>query len=46
MNQQTSAGEDVEKGTPRALLVGMQPGAATVGNSVVLVALLHTCFWS
>ena len=30
----TSAGEDVEKGNPRALLVGMQTGAATVKNSV------------
>ena len=26
----TSAGEDVEKGEPYALLVGMQTGAATV----------------
>ena len=36
MNQQTiSAGEDVEKGNPFALLVGMQIGAATVESSVV-----------
>ena len=33
VNQQTtSAGEDVEKGKPYALLVGMQTGAATVEN--------------
>ena len=30
----TSAGEDVEKGNPRALLVGMQIGAATVEKSM------------
>ena len=30
----TSTGEDVEKGNPRALLVGMQTGAATVENGV------------
>ena len=35
MNQQTrSAGENVEKGNPSALLVGMQTGAATVENSI------------
>ena len=34
INQQTtSAGKDVEKGNPSALLVGMQTGAATVENS-------------
>ena len=32
--QTTRAGEDVEKGDPRALLVGMRPGAATVGTSM------------
>ena len=36
-NQQTtSAREVVEKGTPSALLVGMQTGAATVENSMEL----------
>ena len=30
LNQQTSASEDVEKGDPCALLVGMQISAATV----------------
>ena len=30
IKQHTSAGEDVEKGDPSALLVGMQTGAATV----------------
>ena len=30
----TRAGEDVEKGHSRALLVGMQLGAATVENSI------------
>ena len=35
INQQTtSAGEDVEKGEPCALLVGMQTGAATVESSM------------
>ena len=34
INQQTSAGEDVEKGNPFALLVGMQIGAATVESSM------------
>ena len=35
MNQQTtSAGEDVEKENPFALLVGMQIGAATVESSM------------
>ena len=34
INQQTSTSEDVEKGTPSALLVGMQTGAATVENSM------------
>ena len=35
INQQTtSAGEDVRKGTPSALLVGMQTGTATVENSM------------
>ena len=34
-NQQTtSAGEDVDKGKPFALLVGMQTGAATVESSM------------
>ena len=33
-NQQTSAGEDVEKRDPSALLVGVQTGAATVENSM------------
>ena len=32
--QQTSAGEDVGKGNPGALRVGMQAGAATVENSM------------
>ena len=32
----TSADEDVEKGKPRALLVGMQTGVATVENSMEL----------
>ena len=32
--QQTSAGKNVEKGNPSALLVGMQTGAATVENSM------------
>ena len=36
VNQQTSAGEDVEKGNPFALLVGMQIGAATVESSMKL----------
>ena len=30
----TSVGEDVEKGNPRALLVGMEVGAATTENSM------------
>ena len=30
----TSAGEDVEKREPRALMVGMQMGAATMENSM------------
>ena len=30
----TSTGEDVEKGNPRALLVGMQTGAVTVEGSI------------
>ena len=35
INQQTtSAGKDVKKGNPSALLVGMQTGAATVENSM------------
>ena len=34
INQQTSTSEDVEKGNPSALLVGMQTGAATVENSM------------
>ena len=35
INQQpTSAGEDVRKGNPSALLVGMQTGAATVENNM------------
>ena len=29
-----SAGEDVEKGNPRALLVGMQTGTTTAENSM------------
>ena len=32
--QQTSAGEDVEKGEHLSLLTGMQTGTATVENSV------------
>ena len=32
VNQQRSAGEDQRKGKPSALLVGIQTGAATVGN--------------
>ena len=32
-NQQTSAGEVVEKGNASALLVGMQTGAATLENT-------------
>ena len=32
--RQTSAGKIVEKRNPSALLVGMQTGAATVGNSM------------
>ena len=32
----TRAGEDVEKGDPFALLVGMQTGAATVESSMEL----------
>ena len=37
VNQSTnnSAGEDVEKGEPRALLVGVQMGTATLESSVV-----------
>ena len=35
VNQQTtSAGEDMEKGDPRALWVGVQTGAATAESSV------------
>ena len=34
--QQTSAGEDVEKGNTLLLLVGMQTGAATVESSMEL----------
>ena len=35
INPQTAnAGEDVEKGTPSAPLVGMQTGAATVESSM------------
>ena len=30
----TNVGEDEEKGNPSALLVGLQPGAATVENSM------------
>ena len=33
-NQQTGAGEVVEKGNPSALLVGMQTGAATGENTM------------
>ena len=36
-NQETTgAGEDVEKGNPLALLVGMQTGAVTVKDSMVV----------
>ena len=34
INQQTSAGHDVEKREPCTILVGMQTGAATVGNGM------------
>ena len=34
INQETSAGEDVEKGNTLVLLVGMQTGAATVESSM------------
>ena len=34
MNQQTSVGEDMEKGNPFALLVGMQNCSATVESSM------------
>ena len=34
INKSTSVGEMWRKGNPPALLVGMQPGAATVGNSM------------
>ena len=34
INKSTSAGEDVEKGNPFALVVGMQTGAATVESSM------------
>ena len=33
-NQQTGAGEVVEKGNASALLVGMQTGAATLENTM------------
>ena len=31
---ETSTGEEVKKRNPRTLLVGMQTGAATIGNSM------------
>ena len=37
VKQQTSAGEDVEKGEPCTLLVRMQTGAATVESSMELL---------
>ena len=37
INQQTSAGEDVEKGEPFVPLVGMQTGAATVESSMEIL---------
>ena len=36
MNQQTSAGEHVEKGEPFGTVVGMQTGTATVETSMVI----------
>ena len=47
INQQTSTSEDVEKGNPSALLVGMQTGAATVENSMEFPQKLknETAFW-
>ena len=36
INQQTSAGEHVEKGEPFGTVVGMQTGAATVETSMVI----------
>lgn len=34
LNQKTSVGEDVEKGNPHALSVGLQIGAAAAENSM------------